>query len=122
MRHNMAHRKLNRNTNQRKALLSGLAVSLIEKEKIMTTLPRAKEIRPFVERLITKGKTKFPTQAYQLIYRVLKHKVASQKIISVVAPRCKQRQGGYIRIIKAGYRYGDQAPMAIVEFVDKIPV
>lgn len=119
MRHGMRHRKFNRSTNQRKALLSGLAVNLIQNEKIMTTLPKAKEIRPFLERLITKGTNKFTLLAYQTIYRTLKHKEASHKVVSVLAPRLAKRPGGYLRIVKAGFRYGDQAPMAIIEFVDK---
>jgi large subunit ribosomal protein L17 len=114
----MVHRKFNRTTNQRKALLSGLAVSLIQREKIMTTLPKAKAIRPFLERLITKGKRR-AEKAYITVYRVLKHKEATKKIISDLALRFSHRPGGYIRIIKAGYRYGDKAPLALIEFVDQ---
>lgn len=117
MRHNLAHRKFNRTTNQRKALLSGLAINLIEKERITTTLPKAKEIRPFVEKIISKG-IRNDSSAYQTIYRKLKNKEATVKVMSTLATRCAERKGGYLRIIKAGFRYGDQAPMAIIEFVD----
>ncbi len=117
MRHNLAHRKFNRTTNQRKALLSNLAINLIQKERITTTLPKAKEIRPFVEKLISKGK-KNASSTYQTLYRKLKSKEAVVKVMSTLASRCAARNGGYLRIIKAGFRYGDQAPMAIIEFVD----
>ena len=121
MRHGMAHRKFNRTTNQRKALLSGLAINLVEQERIITTLPKAKALRPFLEKLITKGKVSQEKKlaSYQLIYRCLRHKQATQKIISSLAPRCVDRHGGYLRIIKMGFRYGDQAPRAIIEFVDR---
>jgi large subunit ribosomal protein L17 len=118
MRHGMAHRKFNRSTNQRKALLSGLAIHLVQKEKIVTTLPKAKEIRPIVERLITKGKRNAPMLAFRTIYRALRNKEAAQKIITELAPRFSQRPGGYVRILHAGFRYGDQAPMAVIEFVE----
>jgi len=118
MRHQLVHRKFNRTTNQRKALLSGLAINLIEKERIVTTLPKAKEIRPYLERLITKGRNENPVKSFQTIYRMLNSKSAAQKIITVLTPRLANRNGGYLRIIKAGYRYGDQAPLAIIEFVD----
>ena len=111
MRHNMNHRKLNRSTNQRKALLTGLAINLVERERITTTVPKAKE-----------GKTKNPLIAYQQIYKALGNKEATKKIIGVLAPRCKDRLGGYLRILKAGFRYGDQAPLAIIEFVDQSPI
>lgn len=118
MRHNKAHRKFNRTTNQRKALLNSLAVSLIEKERIITTLPKAKEIRPFVERLVTKGATQSPSSAFTTIYRTLHHRLAAQKVLADLGPRFKDRPGGYLRILKAGFRYGDNAPLAIIEFVD----
>jgi large subunit ribosomal protein L17 len=118
MRHHKNHRKFNRTTNQRKALLSNLAVSLIEKERIMTTLPKAKEIRPFVEKLITKGTRTPSLAAFQTVYRTLRHLKASHKVVSDLGPRFQSRLGGYLRIIKAGFRYGDQAPLALIEFVD----
>ena len=117
MRHTLAHRKFNRTTNQRKALLSSLAIHLINNERITTTLPKAKEIRPFVEKLISKGKQS-RSSTYQTVYKKLRNKEAVVKVISTLAPRCAERNGGYLRIIKAGFRYGDQAPMAIIEFVD----
>jgi large subunit ribosomal protein L17 len=119
MRHGLAHRKFNRTTNQRKALLSGLAINLIERERIITTLPKAKEIRPYLERLITKGGNANPVKAFQTIYGMLNNKTATQKIITVLNPRMANRPGGYLRIIKAGFRYGDQAPLAVIEFVDR---
>ena len=117
MRHGLAHRKLSRTTNQRKALLADLSISLIQHERIMTTLPKAKEIRPLVERCITKGYKNAPICAYRTLYKTLKNKEAVKKILTVLAPRFKERPGGYVRIIKAGFRYGDAAPMAVIEFV-----
>ena len=119
MRHQLAHRKFNRTTNQRKALLAGLAINLIEKERIITTLPKAKEIRPYLEKLITKGRNENPVKSFQTIYGMLNNKTATQKIITVLTPRMANRNGGYLRIIKAGFRYGDYAPLAIIEFVDR---
>jgi large subunit ribosomal protein L17 len=119
MRHQLAHRKFNRTTNQRKALLAGLAINLIERERIITTLPKAKEIRPYLEKLITKGRNANPVKAFQTIYGMLNNKDATQKIITVLTPRMAERQGGYLRIIKAGFRYGDAAPLAVIEFVDQ---
>lgn len=121
MRHNKAHRKFNRSTNQRKALLEGLAVSLVERERISTTLLKAKTIRGFVEKLVTKGRQDNSVAAFQNIYRVLKNRNATKKIISDLAVRFKERPGGYLRIVKTGFRYGDQAPMALIEFVDYQP-
>ena len=121
MRHKIAHRKFRRSTNQRKALLSGLALALVNEEKITTTLPKAKSIRPVVERLITKGRNPNKLMAFQSIYKFLKNKEASHKVVSVLSPRCAGRDGGYLRIVKAGYRYGDRAPMAVIEFVDAAP-
>lgn len=118
MRHQLEHRKFNRTTNQRKALLAGLAINLIERERIVTTLPKAKEIRPYLERLITKGRNANPVKAFQTIYGMLNNKTATKKIITVLTPRMAERNGGYLRIIKAGFRYGDAAPLAVIEFVD----
>ena len=115
----MCHRKFNRTTNQRKALLSGLSCSLIKHEQILTTLPKAKEIRPFVEKVITLSRGKEKTSAFRNIYKKLRSKEASLKIISDLSVRTKDRPGGYLRIIKAGFRQGDKAPMAVIEFVDR---
>lgn len=119
MRHNMHHRKFNRTTNQRKGLLTTLAVHLIDKECIQTTLPKAKEIRPFVEKLLTYAKNKPPVRAYQKLYQTLRHDKTVKKVIGDLVQRCAQRPGGYLRILKNGFRYGDNAPMAIIEFCDR---
>jgi large subunit ribosomal protein L17 len=119
MRHNMAHRKLNRTTNQRKALLHGLCINLIERERIVTTLPKAKEIRPVLEKLVTKTRNACSMTAYKQLYGWLNNASAVKKLLHVLGPRMAQRPGGYLRIIKAGYRYGDSAPMAVIEFVDQ---
>lgn len=118
MRHGIAHRKFNRTTNQRKALLSNLANALIDKEHIMTTLPKAKDLRPVVERLVTLGKNKPGLSAYRKAHSFLRDQNTCKKLIEVLAARYKERPGGYLRIMKAGYRYGDNAPMAIIEFVE----
>lgn len=118
MRHNLAHKKFNRTTNQRKALLSNLVVELIDHEGIMTTLPKAKAIRPLLEKCITKGRDN-TNGTFWALFRFLKNKEAVVKIIKDLAPRFAQRPGGYLRIVKAGYRHGDMAPMAFIEFVDR---
>ncbi len=118
MRHGMATRKFNRTKNQRKALLAGLANDLIHKERLFTTLPKAKDLRPFVEKLITTSKRSPSLSAYRLMYSRLRLHTACNKLVNVLAPRYKERPGGYVRIMKAGYRYGDNAPMAFIEFVD----
>lgn len=117
MRHNLAHKKFNRTTNQRKALLSNLLVELIDHERIMTTLPKAKAIRPLLEKCITKGREN-TNGTFWALFRFLRNKAAVVKIMKDLAPRFQQRPGGYLRIIKAGYRHGDMAPMALIEFVD----
>lgn len=119
MRHNMNHRKFNRTTNQRKGLLTTLAVHLIDKEVIQTTLPKAKEIRPFVEKMITYAKNRSQIMAYQKLFQTLRHDKTVKKVIMELAQRCAQRPGGYLRILKNGFRYGDNAPMAIIEFCDR---
>lgn len=119
MRHNMNHRKFNRTTNQRKGLLTTLAVHLIDKERIQTTLPKAKEIRPFVEKMITYAKNRSQIMAYQKLFQTLRHDKTVKKVITELAQRCAQRPGGYLRILKNGFRYGDNAPMAIIEFCDR---
>jgi large subunit ribosomal protein L17 len=114
----MAGRKWGRNQGQRKALFSNLAVSLLHHEQIKTTLPKAKELRPIVERLITKSKKNTLAGRRELI-AFLRGSDLHQKLMDVLAPRYQERQGGYVRIIKAGFRYGDNAPMAIIELVDR---
>ncbi|WP_455474946.1 50S ribosomal protein L17 [Bartonella sp. B30(2025)] len=118
MRHNRSGRKLNRTASHRKAMFANMAVSLIEHEQVVTTLPKAKEIRPIVEKLVTLGKRgglHARRQAISAIRDV--GKVA--KLFDVLAPRYATRNGGYLRIMKAGFRPGDNAPMAVIEFVDR---
>lgn len=118
MRHRIAHRKLNRTASHRKAMFANMASSLIEHEQIVTTLPKAKELRPFVEKLVTLAKKGDLTSRRIAIART-RNKEMSKKLFDVLGPRYKARNGGYIRIMKAGFRYGDNAPMAVIEFVDR---
>jgi large subunit ribosomal protein L17 len=119
MRHTMRHRKFNRSTNQRKALLSCLAGSLVEHESVITTLPKAKDLRPFVEKIITLSRNEDKTAAFRNIYKKVRSQKVTHKVLSDLSPRTEKRPGGYLRIIKAGFRSGDKAPMALIEFVDK---
>ena len=118
MRHGKGRRKLNRTHSHRQAMLANMAGSLIEHEQIKTTLPKAKELRPVVERLITLGK-RGDLHARRLARSKMKSDDAVKKLFDVIAERYKDRQGGYCRILKAGFRYGDAAPMAIIELVDR---
>ncbi|MFC3614583.1 50S ribosomal protein L17 [Lutimaribacter marinistellae] len=118
MRHAKGYRRLNRTHEHRKALFSNMAGSLIEHEQIKTTLPKAKELRPIVEKLITLGK-RGDLHARRLAASRLKEDKDVAKLFEVLGPRYKDRQGGYVRILKAGFRYGDMAPMAIIELVDR---
>ena len=118
MRHANAHRKLNRTWSHRKAMLANMACSLIEHEQIKTTLPKAKELRPYVEKLVTLGK-RGDLHARRLAVSKIKQEPAVKKLFSTIAERYAGRQGGYIRVVKAGFRYGDMAPMAVIEFVDR---
>ena len=118
MRHKMAHRKLNRTASHRKAMFANMASSLIEHEQIVTTLPKAKELRPFVEKLVTLAK-KGDLNSRRIAIARTRNRVQSKKLFEVLGPRYKDRQGGYIRVMKAGFRYGDNAPMAVIEFVDR---
>ncbi|MGC9369529.1 MAG: 50S ribosomal protein L17 [Paracoccaceae bacterium] len=118
MRHAKGYRRLNRTHEHRKALFSNMAGSLIEHEQIKTTLPKAKELRPIIEKLITLGKRGDLHARRQAASR-LKQDQHVAKLFDVLAPRYKDRQGGYVRVLKAGFRYGDMAPMAIIEFVDR---
>ncbi len=118
MRHKLKGRKLNKTSSHRKAMFANMAVSLVMHEQIKTTLPKAKEIRPYVEKLVTAAK--LPTLANRRrIISLIKDKVAAEKLISVLAPRYKERPGGYTRVIKAGFRFGDNAPVAYIEFLDR---
>tara|TARA_B100000212_G_C27017469_1_gene381698 strand:- start:55 stop:477 length:423 start_codon:yes stop_codon:yes gene_type:complete len=118
MRHKVSKRKLNRTSSHRKALLANLAVALIKHEQIKTTLPKAKELAPYVEKLITLGK-KGDLSARRRLYSILPEKNWGAKIFDILAERYKERNGGYTRIMKAGFRYGDSAPMAVIELVDR---
>lgn len=118
MRHRIAHRKLNRTASHRKAMFANMASSLIEHEQIVTTLPKAKELRPIVEKLVTLAK-KGDLGSRRLAIARTRNKEMTRKLFDVIGPRYKDRQGGYIRVMKAGFRYGDNAPMAVIEFVDR---
>jgi len=120
MRHHNRGRKLNRTWSHRKALLANLTQALVEHEQIITTLPKAKELRPFVEKLITLGK-RGDLHARRLLVARTRSEETARKIIEVLAPRFRERPGGYTRILKAGYRRGDDAPVAVIEFVDRDP-
>ena len=118
MRHKVSKRKLNRTSSHRKALLANMAVALIKHEQIKTTLPKAKELAPYVEKLITLGK-KGDLNARRRLYSIIPEKRWGAKVFDTLAERYKERNGGYTRIMKAGFRYGDSAPMAVIELVDR---
>ncbi|SFB42027.1 LSU ribosomal protein L17P [Rhizobium sp. NFR07] len=118
MRHAKAGRKLNRTASHRKAMFTNMAASLITHEQIVTTLPKAKEIRPIVEKLVTLGKRGDLHARRQAISQV-QDQDAVRKLFDVIASRYATRNGGYLRIMKAGYRQGDNAPMAVIEFVER---
>ncbi|HUF57670.1 MAG TPA: 50S ribosomal protein L17 [Thermohalobaculum sp.] len=120
MRHGHGHRKLSRTPEHRKALFANMACSLIEHEQIKTTLPKAKELRPYVEKLITLAK-KGDLPARRRAIATVRQEEAVRKLFDTLGPRYKDRQGGYARVLKAGFRYGDMAPMAIIELVDRDP-
>lgn len=118
MRHRIAHRKLNRTASHRKAMFANMSSSLVEHEQIVTTLPKAKELRPFVEKLVTLAK-KGDLNSRRIAISRMRNKEQAKKLFDVIGPRYADRQGGYIRVLKAGFRYGDNAPMAVIEFVDR---
>ena len=120
MRHQKAGRTFNRDTNARKALFIGLAKNLIEKEQIKTTLPKAKDLRSVVEKLVTRAKVDTVANR-RLVASELGNAgdAAVKKLFTVLGPRYAKRPGGYTRVLKAGFRYGDAAPMAIIEFIDR---
>ena len=118
MRHAKGYRRLNRTHEHRKALWANMAGSLIEHEQIKTTLPKAKELRPIVEKLITLAK-KGDLHSRRQARAQLKEDQYVSKLFYVLGPRYVERKGGYLRVLKAGFRYGDMAPMAIIEFVDR---
>ncbi|PJB69014.1 MAG: 50S ribosomal protein L17 [Alphaproteobacteria bacterium CG_4_9_14_3_um_filter_47_13] len=124
MKHRIKQRKLNRTSQHRKAMLANMAAALIKHEQIVTTLPKAKELRPVVEKLITLGKKAKAKPESALANRrraisVMRDVTQAKKLFDVLADRYKDRQGGYCRVLKAGFRYGDAAPMAVIELVDR---
>ena len=118
MRHRMSGRKLNRTREHRKAMFSNMAAALIKHEQITTTLPKAKELRPFVEKLITLGK-RGRLHDRRRAHAILRDDATTAKLFETLAERYVDRNGGYTRVLKAGYRYGDTAPMAVIEFVER---
>ncbi|MEF3048456.1 50S ribosomal protein L17 [Pseudotabrizicola sp. L79] len=118
MRHSNGYRKLNRTHEHRKAMFANMAGSLIEHEQIKTTLPKAKELRPIIEKLITLAK-RGDLHARRQAAAQLKQDQYVARLFEILGPRYKDRAGGYVRVLKAGFRYGDMAPMAIIEFVDR---
>ena len=118
MRHGLANKKLNRTSEHRKALLKNMLNSLIKYEQIKTTLPKAKFLKPQADKLITLGK-KDTLQNTKLLISKLQDKKSAHKVKKTLSKRYLNRKGGYTRVIKAGFRYGDKAPMAVIEFVDR---
>ncbi len=119
MRHQKSGRKFNRDTNARKALFLGLAKNLIAREQIKTTLPKAKDLRSVVEKLITRAKTDSVANRRLVAAELGNDDTSVKKLFAVLGPRYAKRNGGYTRVLKAGIRYGDAAPMAIIELVDR---
>ncbi len=119
MRHGMNGRKLNRPTGHRKALFMNLELALLKHEQIRTTLPKAKDLRPQVERLITLGKRGGEHARRQALASLANDEAIVDKLFTTLADRYKNRKGGYTRVLKAGFRYGDAAPMALIELVDR---
>ncbi|TNE56902.1 MAG: 50S ribosomal protein L17 [Alphaproteobacteria bacterium] len=120
MRHGVAHRKLNRTASHRKAMLANMAAALIKHEQIKTTLPKAKELKPYMDKLVTLGK-RGDLHARRQAIATLQDKAMVSKLFDTLASRYESRPGGYTRVLKAGFRYGDAAPMAIIELVDRDP-
>ena len=118
MRHGVAHRKLNRTASHRKAMFVNMAAALIKHEQIKTTLPKAKEMRAVVDRLITLGK-KGSLHDRRRAFAMLRDDATTAKLFETLGPRYQDRNGGYTRVLRAGFRYGDSAPMAIIELVDR---
>ncbi|MEC8773631.1 MAG: 50S ribosomal protein L17, partial [Pseudomonadota bacterium] len=118
MRHRMSGRKLNRTKEHRKAMFSNMAAALIKHEQIKTTLPKAKDLRPIVEKLITLGK-RGRLHDRRRAFAMLRDDATTAKLFDTLADRYADRSGGYTRVIKAGYRYGDTAPMAVIELVER---
>src|SRR5262249_42715347 len=118
MRHGKVHRKFNRTAEHRRAMFGNLCAALIKHEQIVTTLPKAKDLRPIVEKLVTLGK-RGDLHARRLAVAEIRDVAMVKKLFDVLGPRYKDRQGGYTRVLKAGFRFGDNAPVAVIEFVDR---
>src|ERR1700716_3471619 len=118
MRHGKVYRKFNRTAEHRRAMFANMAAALIKHEQIMTTLPKAKDLRPVVEKLITLGKRGDLHARRQAIAQV-RDVALVKKLFDVLGPRYKERNGGYTRVLKAGFRFGDNAPLGVIEFVDR---
>jgi|SRR4051812_19126371 large subunit ribosomal protein L17 len=118
MRHGAGNKKLNRTSAHRQAMFANMAAALVKHEQIVTTLPKAKALRPVVERLITLAK-KGDLGSRRLVISRMRDLDQTKKLFDTLAPRMKGRAGGYTRVLKAGYRYGDNAPLAVIEFVDR---
>ena len=118
MRHKLAYRKLNRTTEHRKALFKNMLNSLIKYEQITTTLPKAKELKPKIDKVITLGKNN-NLQSKKILFSKLQDQSSVNKLVKTLSQRYIKRKGGYSRVLKAGFRYGDYAPMAIIELVDR---
>ena len=118
MRHRLGYKKLNRTSEHRKALIKNMLNNLIKYEQIITTLPKAKVLKPQADKIITLGKKKNLQNTRRLVSQ-LQDKTNANKVIKTLSKRYEKRSGGYTRIVKAGFRYGDNAPMAIIEFVDR---
>lgn len=121
MRHRLSGRKLNRTTAHRKAMFRNMAVALIKHEQIKTTLPKAKELRGIVDRLVTLGKRGTLHTRRQALSRLNNDTAITEKLFATLAERYADRNGGYTRVLKAGFRHGDNAPMAVIELVDRDP-
>ena len=118
MKHNIKHRKLNRTSSHRKALLMNMSNALIKHEQITTTLPKAKELKPQIDKVITLGK-KNTLHSKKNLFSELQSKASVDKLSKILSQRYEKRNGGYSRVIRAGFRYGDDAPMAVIELVDR---
>src|SRR5690606_33972389 len=118
MRHGSGHKKLGRTASHRQAMFANMAASLIKHEQIVTTLPKAKALRPVVERLVTLAK-KGDLGSRRLVLARMRDETQTKKLFETLAPRYTARAGGYTRVLKAGFRHGDNAPLAVIEFVDR---
>jgi len=118
MRHGVGHKKLNRTASHRQAMFGNMAAALIKHEQIVTTLPKAKALRPVFERLVTLAK-KGDLASRRLVVSRMRDETQAKKLFETLAPRYKTRAGGYTRVLKAGFRYGDNAPLAVIELVDR---